>query len=120
MSTLRQIVVPVDRWDTWRPSGLDGYRKEVVVSVESSGKCFDHGSEVRPLPASINNGGQERFGCRSDAHTDSGLFGQVEGEAKVFTGQRRREPTRMRRIEQTVQSEVAGETYHRTVGKDGP
>ena len=54
----------------------------VVVSVKSSGKCFDHGSEVWPLTISINNRGQERFECGSEAHTNSGLFGQVHRGAK--------------------------------------
>jgi hypothetical protein len=58
----------------------------IVVSGEPSRKCFDHGGEVWPLPASINNGSQESFGCGSDPHTNTGLFGQVDGEAEVLTG----------------------------------
>ena len=84
------------------------------------GQCFDHGGEVWPLRASINNGRQEGFGCGSDAHTNSGFFGQAYGEAEVLTSQCRREPTWMRRIEQTVQPEIAGEAQHWTVGKEGP
>jgi hypothetical protein len=92
----------------------------LVVFVEPSGKCFDHGCKVRPLAASINDGGQEGIGCGPDAHANSGLFGQVDGEADVLTGQCRREPTWMRRIEQAVQPESAGETDHRTVGNERP
>ena len=94
--------------------------REVVITDAPSGKCFDHGGEVWPIPAGINYGRQEGFGCGPDAHTNSGLFGQADGEAEVLAGQCRREPTGMGRIEQTVQAEVAGETYYRTVGKKGP
>ena len=45
-----------------------------------------------------------------DAHTNSGFFSQVDGEAEVLTGPRRREPTWMRGIEQTFQPEIAGKT----------
>jgi len=58
----------------------------VVVTIKPSGKCFDHGGEVWPLPAGINHGSQEGFGRGSDAHTNPGLFGQVDGEAEVLTG----------------------------------
>jgi len=82
----------------------------LVITIEPSGKCFDYGGEVWPRPAGINHGRQEGFGCGSDAHTNSGLFGQVHGEAEVLPGQCRREPTRVSRIEQTVQAKLAGET----------
>ena len=88
------------------------------VDWRASGKCFDHGGKVGPPATGIHDGRQEGFGSGADAHANPSLFGQIDGKTKVLAGQCRREPTRVRRIEQTLQPKTAGKTHDRTVGQE--